>query len=214
MLLSSIIYPSATIAWVALVSATPNCPFLGYDLPAPQAPSNSNAVQTAIKNSTSVIQEILQQTPGLNTTSFSLQVFSTHEKKNLVEHHYAAPVGQVGASNIDGSTVYRIGSVSKLLATYLWLIEDGDIHFNNFIADFVPELAKAAESRDGLHPLWEDITVGELASHLAGISRDCKFLASAYEIRLADPCRLNTFGGFTCSPPKSIISTRSPSANP
>ncbi|KAH8700823.1 beta-lactamase/transpeptidase-like protein [Talaromyces proteolyticus] len=174
MLFRSIILPFLVIFWASLGSATPNCPFLGFDLPSARAPSNSTAVHTAKRNVTYLIHELLHdQLATVNSTSFSVQAYSTHEESVLFEYHYAAPVGQVGTSSVDGNTVYRIGSVSKLLFIYLWLIEDGDIHFNDAITNFVPELAQDAETSTGiLQPLWRDITIGELASHLGGIGRD------------------------------------------
>jgi len=73
-------------------------------------------------------------------------------------------------------TVYRVGSISKLLFLYTFLVEVGHAHWHRPITDFVPELAEAAESCSAeLDPLtcpdWDEITLGALASHLAGLGR-------------------------------------------
>lgn len=69
--------------------------------------------------------------------------------------------------------------MSKLLTTYLYLIEAGDTSFNDPITKYVPELAayvanNAAElAADAVGVLnWDAITVGALASQLAGVPRD------------------------------------------
>ena len=41
-------------------------------------------------------------------------------------------------------TVYRVGSISKLLFLYTFLVEVGHAHWHRPITDFVPELAEAA----------------------------------------------------------------------
>ena len=76
-------------------------------------------------------------------------------------------------------SIYRVGSLSKLITIYLFLIEAGPRYWNYPITEFVPELAAAAEEcsaeEDPVDCIdWEDITLGALASNLAGVPRDCK----------------------------------------
>jgi len=57
------------------------------------------------------------------------------------------------------------------------LIEAGDIHWNAPITDYVSELKAIAANKTGdaiTKVSWDDITIGALASHLAGISSDSK----------------------------------------
>lgn len=73
-------------------------------------------------------------------------------------------------------TVYRVGSISKLLLLYTFLVEAGHDYWHRPITDFIPELVEAAEScsaeADPLTcPDWDEITLGALASHLAGLGR-------------------------------------------
>ena len=73
-----------------------------------------------------------------------------------------------------------MGSVSKLIFLYTFLVEVGHAHWHRSITDFIPELAEAAESCSAeLDPLtcpdWNEITLGALASHLAGLGRGGPF---------------------------------------
>lgn len=73
-------------------------------------------------------------------------------------------------------TVYRVGSISKLLFLYTFLVEAGHDYWHRPITAFVPELVEAAEAcsaeADPLTcPDWDEITLGALASHLAGLGR-------------------------------------------
>jgi CubicO group peptidase (beta-lactamase class C family) len=77
---------------------------------------------------------------------------------------------------VEDDTVYRVGSISKLLFLYTFLVEAGHDYWHRPITDFVPELVEAAEScsakEDPLTcPDWDEITLGALASHLAGVGR-------------------------------------------
>lgn len=84
-------------------------------------------------------------------------------------------------------TVYRVGSISKLLFLYTFLVEVGHDYWHRSITDFVPELVEAARScsaeSDPLTcPDWDDITLGALASHLAGIGRGRPVLPADTEV--------------------------------
>jgi CubicO group peptidase (beta-lactamase class C family) len=79
--------------------------------------------------------------------------------------------------SVDSNTVFRIGSLTKLITIYTYLIEAGDTSFNDPVAKYVPELQEAAQTinatADSLDNVaWGEITVAELASHLADIGRD------------------------------------------
>lgn len=98
-------------------------------------------------------------------------VFETyHTGSNLVSSPNA--VTEVGAE-----TVFRIGSTSKLLTIYQLLQSGGHRLMNDLLGKYIPELDLEARSRtcgDEVEKgLWTGITVGALASHLAGIARDC-----------------------------------------
>jgi CubicO group peptidase (beta-lactamase class C family) len=84
-----------------------------------------------------------------------------------------------GTKAVDANTIYRVGSITKLFTVLTFLVEAGDVHFNEPVTSFVPELRQAAQKIDNAlspidHVAWEDVTLGALASHMAGIGRDCK----------------------------------------
>jgi hypothetical protein len=110
------------LAWACLGSAVGKCPLLGFDLVPPRAPSSSATIQDAKENVTAVFEQLLNAgVDGVNGTPFSVQVYSTHAKDPFFQYHHSAPVGRLGAQHVDENS---IGSVTKLLTVYLWLILD------------------------------------------------------------------------------------------
>ena len=116
-----------------------------------------------------------------NVTSFSVNLFSSHEETSIFQYHRTAPIlnstsGTTREVTID--TVYRIGSVSKVFTVLALLLQDGKIGLDDRVTRFIPELGRGYEdSEDSLETVrWDDVTIGALASHLAGIGRDCGWL--------------------------------------
>jgi CubicO group peptidase (beta-lactamase class C family) len=82
-----------------------------------------------------------------------------------------------GVRRVDKNTVYRLGSLTKIFTIYTWLVQDGDLKWNTPITEYVPELQAVADrsSQDAVANVdWGDVTIGALASQMAGIVRDCK----------------------------------------
>lgn len=182
---------SARTALVLLATAssaldvyTQPCPLYGQNYPAPTSLATSKHVEAAAN---SVLEQLLKarnETTGYGTldtetTAFSLDFYSLDDTNTLFSHHYTPDqlVSQrtSGVEQVDSDTVYRVGSVSKLWTVYLFLLAAGDESWNDPITRFVPELQEIAQTQE-LDPTsnvdWESITVGALASHLAGIGRD------------------------------------------
>lgn len=113
----------------------------------------------------------------------------------LFQYFYTSPAtanASTGVTQVDENTVFRIGSASKLWTVYTLLASAGETSLYDPVTKWVPELqaaAVAAGTNDAVdYVRWEDVTLQELASHLAGMGRDCK---SAYafeniEIRSRD----------------------------
>ncbi|KAI1861944.1 uncharacterized protein JN550_010575 [Neoarthrinium moseri] len=158
------------------------CPLIGAYYPAPSLLGTSEHVRNAVKGAEAQLKEALKNgTLDGNTTSLSIDVYSLHDESPLYTFHYTPELlisqRTVGVEKIDSNTVYRIGSVSKLWTAYLYLITAGDRSWNYPITDFIPELAALAKERKASdnaidNVAWEDITVGSLASHMAGLSRE------------------------------------------
>ncbi|KAI1111600.1 hypothetical protein F5Y14DRAFT_424594 [Nemania sp. NC0429] len=151
------------------------CALAGPGYPSPCHLSKSMLLREAI---TSFNNSLHDAELGLraNETAWAVALFSSKENKTLYEHYYTPPI--VGMSKVDSNSVFRIGSISKVFSVWSFLIEVGDEHFNDPITKYVPELANlSCNGHDELyndidHVRWEDITLGELASHAAGIPRD------------------------------------------
>jgi CubicO group peptidase (beta-lactamase class C family) len=72
----------------------------------------------------------------------------------------------MGNRIVDGDSVYRIASTSKLITVFLLLLRAGESIFNDKVIEYLPELKGEAH--------WDDITIGSLAGYLGGITSECK----------------------------------------
>ena len=169
----------------------PMWPLIGPDFPPPQNLSSSKTFQSAVSNLT----QLLQQAISVENTSYgpfdsanssySIEIFSACESAPLFTTHFTSPAVakyRDGVKNVDSNTVFRIGSLTKLITVYTFLIETGDARFNDPVANYVPELQQAAQSLNSTDSLdnvaWDEITIGELASHMADIGRDWEGLGT------------------------------------
>jgi CubicO group peptidase (beta-lactamase class C family) len=164
------------LCYQSIVNAFQDCPLLGAAYPAPTNLASSPAIQNAIAALEAAIHSaIATGTLETNYTTFSVEIFSAKDPISFFEFHSAAPV--LDTQSVDSNSIYRIGSISKLFTVYLFLIEAGDIHFNEPVTKYVPELAAvAAKAKDDSVSFvdWDHVTIGNLASQLSGIGRDCK----------------------------------------
>ncbi|EED15033.1 alkaline D-peptidase, putative [Talaromyces stipitatus ATCC 10500] len=152
--------------------------------------NNSTALQSALTKLRSQLDQLIQTGNGQygpvtpNTTSFSIALFSTNpgtaaDEPFFFDYHYTAPSLKdsttTGVRSVDADSIYRIGGLTEVFTIWCLLIEAGDEVWNNPVTKYAPELEGAARARgsgdiDGVD--WESITVGQLASHMSGISRD------------------------------------------
>ena len=164
------------------------CLLLGPDYPAPRRLTHSQAFAAARNSVLSTIDEALQQTGpfgqlNATDTSFSVDVFSLHQDASLLNFHHSGTNladPKEGVAKVDSSTVYRIGSMSKMLTVYLFLAAVGDTSWNEPVTKYVPELAEyAADQQIDTLSIefvdWDSITIRALASQLGGIFRDFAF---------------------------------------
>ncbi|KAK2689340.1 hypothetical protein QWA68_011448 [Fusarium oxysporum] len=168
-----------------VVDATPRyCPPYGPVLPAPRQASQHPAVQYAVDTITTVLKG---QTGGFSLSGVSVGVKSIYEDEPLLDFHYTPSTmnPKEGVKKINSSTVYRLGSISKVFTVLaaLRLAEDGVLSMNDPVTRWIPELAH----RDGSHSgdeldvtRWTDITVGDAAAHLSGLGGDMTTDISAF----------------------------------
>ncbi|RGP66569.1 beta-lactamase-like 1 [Fusarium longipes] len=155
------------------------CPLLGAIFPPVQHPLKSSTFSNTISHLNTTFNELDRNgtLEGLNTT-FYIQAFSASD--TLFQHGYVPPSmkGFLTSGSLDEDTVFRIGSVSKLLTVYTLLAEVGMKHMNDPVTKWVPELAHAARKTKGdptRNVQWDEVTIGQLSGHLSGISRNFGF---------------------------------------
>lgn len=174
-----------TLLQAAGVVVGGNCPLIGPEFPKPQDLGSDAQFQAALQNLTGIFDYIdsSNTTGGAVNYSYSIQIFSNNPGKAILwEHHHTAPnlarINSTGVKKVDANTVYRLGSLTKVFTVLAFLIQDSDVHFNEPVTKFVPELANISAAQDSARdPVryvdWEDITIGSLASQMSGIIHDC-----------------------------------------
>jgi CubicO group peptidase (beta-lactamase class C family) len=166
------------LAGNAFSQTNPACSFLGPVFPSVEKGLNDSvAIRHAVAQLKDKIDKVVKQ--GTDTT-FHIQAFSGTDK--LFSYGYAPPsaADSLTSGTLNENTVFRIGSVSKLITVYTLLAEVGMARLNDPITKWVPELAKSAKHLPDRvqSPHWDEVTVGQLASHMSGIERNCKLLSS------------------------------------
>ena len=186
----SFLHTLFTFAILCFAQAVDYCPPLGPVYELAQNLSADASIRRAAHNLTTTLDQAFRNAtttgPFKDTTSYSIDLFSAHEKESLFQyHHTASALNASSTKKVDENTLYRIGSISKLVTVFALLLQEGKVHFDDPITKYLPELAKYAEQdnegdEDHWHydnlatTKWSQITVGALASHLGGIGRMCK----------------------------------------
>jgi CubicO group peptidase (beta-lactamase class C family) len=159
---------------------TADCPLLGPAFPAPTALSRDPLFLKTTEQLTSQLNVAIEN-GTLPSISFAVQIFSSLEDDSAFGfYHTDEPVknGTVGVQTVDENTVFRIGSISKVWTMFLYMTMGGTKYFHEPISKYVPELRAShnrTQAQDSIdHVRWSDVTIGELASHQAGILRDCR----------------------------------------
>ncbi|KIW68111.1 hypothetical protein PV04_04078 [Phialophora macrospora] len=159
-----------------------DCSLLGPVYPLSANLSSSNAIQTAQKTFSSVLAQAVQNgsTPwgpfdSVNT-SISVAVFSTQSQKPLAEFHHigSAPGSKthLTGGKLDGDTLYRTGSVAKLLSVYTFLTKLGTTFWSDPVTKYISELAHVPVDNTVRNINWSEITLGALAGQMSGLPRD------------------------------------------
>jgi hypothetical protein len=184
------------LAQLPISVAAPNCPLIGAEFPPPKKLAEHPTWKKALSNITSVFDYIdASNITGVDRFSYSIQIFSTNPGPPILwERHRTAknlPTNTTGVRVVDGDTVYRLGSVTKVFTVLAFLAEAGDVYWNQPITKYIPELAKQSgrassdDFDDVRETSWDDITIGSLASQVSGLGRDCKQYEKPWSI-LAD----------------------------
>lgn len=167
-------------------AAINNCPLDGPVFPKPTKLSTLPIIKEAVANLTQHFAAWNADYTATANFSYSVQVFSAHEQDPLFSSSYTSPklatINHPGVTTIDENTVFRLGSLTKVFTVYNFLLNAGDEIWNSPITKYIPELAAIA-NRSSSDPIaytaWDDVTIGALATQMAGIPRDCKKVRSA-----------------------------------
>jgi hypothetical protein len=113
-----------------------------------------------------------------NATFSSIGVASIYDSDALFEHHHL-PAALASSSEPPtthtGDSVYRIASISEVYTVLLLLQQEGKVSLDDPVTKCVPGLAAAAANKSVETVDWRAVTLGALASHLAGVGRSCRF---------------------------------------
>ncbi|KAK7457402.1 hypothetical protein CaCOL14_001573 [Colletotrichum acutatum] len=182
-----LLQPFSLLAIDALVTSQradlTNCPLLGPAYPLPNL-HKSQVIKDTRESFTKLINNAIStgetELGKINTAtaSFSISVFSADSDEFLYEYHHQGTElkGTVTGGSLDSDTLYRIGSVTKLLTVYTILVKLGPTYWNEPITKFIPELADAPAGHRAHRVQWSEVTLGGLASHMSGIARNNHFV--------------------------------------
>jgi CubicO group peptidase (beta-lactamase class C family) len=152
-----------------------HCPPLGPVLPAPTNPGKHEAVPAAA----AALRDILSQmTASYNGSAVAIGVKSIHETDLLFEYTYTPPnKDKRGVQEVDLDTVFRLGSLTKVFTPLALLkLKDRGVSLDDPITKYVPELRALKDQAREDSPVWavewDEVTLGSLASHMAGIPSD------------------------------------------
>jgi len=161
----------AVLAAVPVASASV-CPPLGPVLLPPRSPSQNPIVKAAVGSLKAKLD--IQIKGQMKASAVSVAAKSIHEDGLLFNYHFTPPTQSgLGTTNIDEDTIYRVGSVSKLMPV-LALLQNGEVSVEDPVTKYLPSLRNATGTSEVLSVSWDDITIGALMSHLSGLSTDCK----------------------------------------
>ncbi|KAF2731271.1 beta-lactamase/transpeptidase-like protein, partial [Polyplosphaeria fusca] len=163
------------------IAAAVFCPIYGPAFPAPSSLAQSSTFRLALKNLTSTLDAAFASGnsslgPVETTSANAIQVFSLNDDESPLYEYYRSGsiLSPAGVQKVDGDSVMRIGSISKLITVYMVLAELGDKAWDFKITEVVPELKNWNRTEWEENPLyhvnWDEITLGSLAGHLSGIA--------------------------------------------
>ncbi|KAI1458684.1 beta-lactamase/transpeptidase-like protein [Annulohypoxylon moriforme] len=165
------------------VFAKQNCPLYGLGYPKPTNLLEDPEIKKAATSLDSVFLEYFDHSNKTKSGNFSysVEIFSADDEEPLWSHYWTAPnlkgLNSTGVAEVDGDTVYRLGSVTKIITMLTFLAEAGDSLWNEPIANYIPEIAAlVVDGADNAHSIsttdWQSITLGALASQMSGLERD------------------------------------------
>ncbi|KAK6380916.1 hypothetical protein LTS17_005117 [Exophiala oligosperma] len=160
--------------------------FTGPTYPPPlDLSSNSSLVTASWKNLSSQLDTYLNGKSSAAAASgnvtFSIGMFSMHDPAATKhQYHHTSPGVAHGSSgegtrSVDGDSVYRIASVTKLFTVFAGLVDMKDEDWNTPLTKIIPELANFTKTHEDGSPVyttaWDQITPWALANQISGVAR-------------------------------------------
>lgn len=142
------------------------CPLSGPVFPPPRSLSSSSFFQSSLGDLRNTLETTFSNGSGpLNANdTFSIQIFSTADDGKPLFDFHRRGVGLSKELKLDGDAIYRMASVSKLITTYLLLLQAGDGVWAEKATKHIPELAGKQ--------YWDEVTVGALAGYISGVTSE------------------------------------------
>jgi CubicO group peptidase (beta-lactamase class C family) len=162
------------------------CIPLGPVFPPPHNVVANPLMRAAVANMTATLDALsagrMRGVPyRANTTYSSVGMTSVHDNDGaaIFQHHHAPPGGLANSTaQADAHTVYRIGSVTKVFTVLALLLNQKRLSLDDPVTKWLPNLAQADTPALGDSSVervaWHEVTLGALASHLAGIGTNCE----------------------------------------
>lgn len=185
----SILHASAFfLLFSSALSFTP-CPLLGPAFPPFSLNGDDKTIASALKELTKKFDTLVATDTGTHgdvspNTTFSIALFSSdsgdaENEPFFWQYHHTAPTlnkSAVGSYAADTDSIYGIGGLTEVFTVWsLLLTGDGDQIFDDPVTKYLPELGDNTREQDMIEKVrWNDVTVGQLSSHMSGIGRDCK----------------------------------------
>lgn len=113
----------------------------------------------------------------MENVTFSVGLFSLHDPAAAnLQYHYTSPEianAANGTDRVDGDSIYRMSSVTKLFTVFAGMLELTDKEWNRPLTEVFPELAEYAlehpGEQDPVYTIqWDKVTPWAFANHLAG----------------------------------------------
>ncbi|KIX93011.1 uncharacterized protein Z520_11284 [Fonsecaea multimorphosa CBS 102226] len=173
-------YTTATVIlltgfnFISLISATCYSQSPVFLPPTYNSKSDPELVE-AFRHIEESVSSFFATRPDLNTSSYSIEVTSPDSTLWSTFHTAAEKDPErPGAEQVDGSSVYRVASITKVF-TVLGILQQhaaGNLSLDDPVDMYIPALTASRFQQGGTRIPWGDITLRSLASQLSGIPRD------------------------------------------
>jgi hypothetical protein len=115
---------------------------------------------------------------GAEDVTFSIGLFSILDPAVAqLQYHYTFPEitnATQGAHRVDGDSIYRMSSVSKVFTVFAGLLELTDEDWNRPLSNITGLADYAWGEKDPAYTIqWDKITLWALASQLSGVPHEC-----------------------------------------